>query len=114
LDSQKPVYHKMDLDKFDEILFKSEQQLAASRHALTYYFAERPEHLEIIVLVCDVLSINHRLVREMTKIKEVTKIEENKIWVSENEIILLESAVLAKAYTLIELKKLGYVTVSTH
>ena len=114
MDNQKPIYHKMDKNKFNEILSKAEEQLVASRHALSYYFAEKPEHLEAIVLICDILSINHRLIKEMSKIKETTKSEEDKIWISEDEVILLESAVLAKAYTLIELKKIGYVTVSTH
>lgn len=102
------------MDKFDEILSHAEEQLAASRYSLSYYFVERPEYLEAIVLMCDILSINHRLVKEMTKIKQVAMVEENKVLVSSEELALLESAVLAKAYTLIELKKMGYVTVLTH
>jgi|TARA_R100000005_G_C4988575_1_gene196384 hypothetical protein len=114
MSDKKPDIFKLDLDTFDLVYKAAEKQLEAVRHSLEFYFKEKPDFLDTIALLSDLLSINYRLMKEMDIMKATAKIEEGKIFLQNDDLTLLEAATLAKMYAAGELKRACNVSVYCH
>lgn len=109
-DKKEKVY-KLSLEVIDEVREACEEQLNVSHHALNFYLSEKPGFLDTIALLSDLLTINYRMVKEIERMEQVCEVEKNHIYLSENQLTLLEAATLSKIYAADELKKSCVVSV---
>jgi hypothetical protein len=109
-----PSIFKLSIDIFDEIRATADEEMNAVEHTLSFYFLNKPEFKETIALLCDLLSINYRMIKEMDIMKEESEVEDGSLLLMIDEIFLLEAATLAKIYTANELKKTCSTSIFSH
>ena len=114
MEGDPPSIFKLSLDIFEEVRATADEEMNAVEHTLSFYFLNKPEFKETIALLCDLLSINYRMIKEMDVMKEKAEVEDESLLLMHDEIILLEAATLAKIYTASELKKTCTASIFSH
>ena len=111
MSEKKEKLYKLKLDIIDEVRAACEEQLSVSHHALSFYLSEKPDFLDTIALLSDLLTINYRMIKDIESIEQSCEIESQHIYLSENQLTWLEAATLSKLYAADELKKSCIVSV---
>ena len=111
MDEKAEKGYKLSLEIFDEVRESCFQQLNVAQHALNFYLTEKYEFLDTISHLADLLTINYRMNEEMKTLEQTSEIKDNFIYLSEDQISLLEATTLAKLYAMEELKKTCTVSV---
>ena len=109
-DGKQKVY-KLGLEILDEVREACQEQLNVSHHALSFYLAEKPEFLDPIALLSDLLTINYRMLKEIDRIEQTCEIDGKHMYLTEDQLTLLEAGTLSKVYAADDLKKSCLVSV---
>ena len=109
-DKTRKVY-KLGLDIFEDLSEVCHEQLNVAHHALSFYLLEKSEFIDTIALLSDILTVNYRMIKELERLEQSSKIKDRYIYLTDDQITLLEAATLSKLYAIDELEKSCLVSV---
>tara|TARA_Y100000593_G_C4221378_1_gene292040 strand:+ start:281 stop:646 length:366 start_codon:yes stop_codon:yes gene_type:complete len=121
MDDKKNKFNSMPLRRLEEMLYDGSDQLMVAEELLYYLLKQEAYNPWLIATLCDVYSANHKLVSEIDGIMENCYVnkedsDENKwkVVLSPEDVMILETIMVARYYTSREVLYKGNLSLSIH